>query len=334
MIIAASNSIDVSRADYQCDGTADEVEIQSAVNALRTDKGGKILLLEGTYNIAAAISITGNDDNITIQGTGKGTVIKVANNTLINAFYFNNVSGVTVKDLVIDGNKANQTDGGSTYNQCGIYANGGLRDACFENIVMKNCYYRGFMGRIIQRALFFNCSFIDNGNRGLMLDGPSSTSVSTDNKIVNCTFSGNGSDGLAFGEYAFSTYIGGCISRNNGLFGIYVESGGPSETRSAHMVIEGCIVSGNSSRGVNVSYSNYVTVSNCHIYDNSGDGILYGAQSSYCTVTGSSITGNSGYGITYTSGSNRIVVGNVVKGNVSGQINLGATEEVYHNIVS
>ena len=59
LIVAASDSIDTTRADYVCDGTADEVQINLAIVAA-TATGGTVFLLEGTYTIAADIAMTTN----------------------------------------------------------------------------------------------------------------------------------------------------------------------------------------------------------------------------------------------------------------------------------
>lgn len=48
LIIAASDSLHTERADYVCDGTDDDVQIQAAITALPAS-GGKIVLLEGNY---------------------------------------------------------------------------------------------------------------------------------------------------------------------------------------------------------------------------------------------------------------------------------------------
>ena len=58
LVIAASDSLQSSkdRADLICDGTADEVQIQAAATLLATI-GGRILLSEGSYALAAAVTL-------------------------------------------------------------------------------------------------------------------------------------------------------------------------------------------------------------------------------------------------------------------------------------
>lgn len=60
----------VARADYTCDGTADEVEINTAIDDLPS-WGGDIVLA-GTFSIAAPIEV--NRDCVTLRGLGHGTL--------------------------------------------------------------------------------------------------------------------------------------------------------------------------------------------------------------------------------------------------------------------
>jgi len=132
IIVAANDSQNKEKADYVCDGTDDQVEIQAAVEAIGST-GGIVLLLEGTYNLAivdrthdSAIYVTNND--IVIQGQGWGTVLNLVDDTVSgNIVYFYNVDNVAIKDLKIDGN----TDGGKEAG--GIY----IKDS--NNVLVENC---------------------------------------------------------------------------------------------------------------------------------------------------------------------------------------------------
>src|SRR5688572_20956924 len=64
-------------AQYYCDGTSDEVQIQSAVNTLGAAGGGEIHLKKGTYDIRATISILVN--NIRLVGEGWTSILRLAN---------------------------------------------------------------------------------------------------------------------------------------------------------------------------------------------------------------------------------------------------------------
>jgi len=104
----APNSLKV-KADYICDGIDDQVEIQSAIDAL-PDGGGKILLLGGQYNVDKAgdhycINLR---NNTTLEGLGWGTVIYLVDDANATVVYAREVKGAVVRDLAIDGNKNNQ----------------------------------------------------------------------------------------------------------------------------------------------------------------------------------------------------------------------------------
>jgi len=71
MIVAADDSLHKNMADYVCDGTADNVEIQAALDALPAT-GGEVHLLDGTYVIADDIVL---DSYQTLSGCGSNTIL-------------------------------------------------------------------------------------------------------------------------------------------------------------------------------------------------------------------------------------------------------------------
>ncbi|MEN6514449.1 MAG: hypothetical protein ABFC82_10965, partial [Methanoculleus sp.] len=56
LVVAASDSTSTAKAqaDYVCDGSNDQAEIQNAINALPAG-GGTVQLTEGTFNCAGSI---------------------------------------------------------------------------------------------------------------------------------------------------------------------------------------------------------------------------------------------------------------------------------------
>ena len=113
IVVAASDSSAKSKAqaDYVCDGTNDEVEIQAAITA---GAGGKITLLEGNYikgNISG-ISVPSNTE-IELLGT-----IKLANNVGDGAIIFKNSDStndnIRIIGGILDGNRTNQSSGHQT----------------------------------------------------------------------------------------------------------------------------------------------------------------------------------------------------------------------------
>ncbi|HOF17725.1 MAG TPA: right-handed parallel beta-helix repeat-containing protein [Phycisphaerae bacterium] len=110
LIVAASNAPAdlVSRADYVCDGTADDVQLQAAHDALLAT-GGEILLTPGQFNLSAPVLVS--KPGVTIRGVGYGTILKLANaaNCSAIATTVAGAEGFCLRDMKIDGNGANQT---------------------------------------------------------------------------------------------------------------------------------------------------------------------------------------------------------------------------------
>lgn len=101
-LVTVASSTYVGQADYFCDGTADDVEIQAAID-LVTESGGVVELTQGTYTIAAKVSLK---DNVTLQGRGEGTVLS-RNGNLIMLEAASGVDGVTMADFKITANDSN-----------------------------------------------------------------------------------------------------------------------------------------------------------------------------------------------------------------------------------
>lgn len=76
LLVAASNAPEWTRdvADFVCDGTADDVEIQAALDALPLG-GGKVELSAGTFTLASQVARA--IANVTIQGAGAATQLNL-----------------------------------------------------------------------------------------------------------------------------------------------------------------------------------------------------------------------------------------------------------------
>lgn len=110
LIAAADSSQDVKeKADYVCDGSQDQVEIQEAINAAQLEGGGVIQLSEGSFSLTSPIIINGttNEDNpltVTLKGCGEfATYLRPA--TDVNAITISNWAQLHLADfgIVIQG---------------------------------------------------------------------------------------------------------------------------------------------------------------------------------------------------------------------------------------
>lgn len=126
IIVAANNSstADKAVADYTCDGTADNVEIQSAITAAIAN-GQRVRLARGTFNIAAVINIAGVDDpdlgtivEVAGSGAGEGQTILVAASN-VNIWSLDNCVRVNMHDMQMQvtgtGSGIVSTIGSTTY---------------------------------------------------------------------------------------------------------------------------------------------------------------------------------------------------------------------------
>jgi hypothetical protein len=138
--VAASDSSDREKnvADYVCDGTADNVEIQAAIDALpviNNSVRGTVMLSSGQFVIADSINMfrtTGStSSNIQLRGINCATTqIYLADGTDKDCIVVNVSNGSDVQasftgvyDLEVNGNRANNAQGTGTEID-GTYGNG------------------------------------------------------------------------------------------------------------------------------------------------------------------------------------------------------------------
>ena len=152
LTVAASDSSDEAkrRADIVCVGEDDQVRINLMVNRLAN--GGQLNLLEGTYSISDSIIL---NDNITLQGEGEGTHIKIADGLVFPSFFvmihrdatpMNQGENIRVYDLLLDGNFLNNTVSGSMYGIIFDY----VRDSWVQNVRFTRIREYPFVSGIIK----------------------------------------------------------------------------------------------------------------------------------------------------------------------------------------
>lgn len=174
-------------ADYYTDGTADQVEIQQAVNALSSAGGGILYFKEGTYTLSASVTVK---SNILFKGTGITTVFKCSG--AIDAFASSTdvISDVAFEGLSFFGTatetpsapKRGRTTSGSGM-VCGININGSLSplgsfpvitNVDIRNCIFKNIYTNTFppfrLGGITGVSRVSGCTFDNTLDGGFIFD--------------------------------------------------------------------------------------------------------------------------------------------------------------------
>jgi len=82
-VVAATDSINKSNADYVCDGVNDDVQIQTAIEAADAAGGGTVQLLEGNFAIGMTIE-SADLSNVILKGCGPNTILKMKNQITSN----------------------------------------------------------------------------------------------------------------------------------------------------------------------------------------------------------------------------------------------------------
>src|SRR3990167_1205855 len=264
-------------ADYYTDGTADDVQIQAAIDAVNTSGGGSVYIKVGTYNINAKVTIP---SNITIGGDGFVTILKAVNcfsntiNMLENSDTINGNSNIIVKDLKIDGNRANRT--ATTTDEQGSNI---MYKKC-TNCVMENIFSTDSpnVNIILAQGTTFsivkNCFVTNASNHNLLLLGTSGGIECKKNIVSGNIVTGAGT-GLVQGvniELAiYATYN----TITNNVCDSALEGGIHVYYRANHNSIVGNICSSNSQNGISiVDESDYNTISANEIVSSGNGGIV------------------------------------------------------------
>jgi parallel beta-helix repeat protein len=204
-VIAASDATatEKAQADYVCDGIADNVQIQAAIDALpaiptANGKVGSIHLSVGRFNIAATITLSGS--GVMLFGEGDASANQRGATTLYmtngaNLSPMVNITGDNCRiiDVLIDGNKSNNSTAGSSV----VVFTGSLNNIMNRvGILFSN----GPGLEIFGDGGMYSDMFIESGSKqAYLIKGYG-------NKFVNC-FSGSNTDASA--GFGFNVYQSG-----------------------------------------------------------------------------------------------------------------------------
>jgi len=303
-IVAAYNSLDTTcnggvcsnpRADYTCDGTDDQEEIQKAIDDLGSS-GGVVYLLEGTYKISSPIvfddgSSDGIDDsNKSLIGTGAGTELKTSG----DAIKLDSVSRVLISKVRISGGKCIRLYNTHYSTITSIWFDGSI-------MLYNNSSYN----------IFSHNFFVGEAHIGDMGSNLASHNIICGNHFYGTTDETFGAIFLCGWE---NTLIIGNTITNKRAWGIWI-------FQSSHNLVlanqlSSIYGSGNAVKGIILlnNYSDYNVVSS-NIISNStaySPGIRVFTDSNFNIVTSNLITeiANDGIGIEYNN--NNSIVGNLI----------------------
>ena len=285
---------------FRCsDYSTDDEAVQAAIDAL-PGAGGKVVLSEGVFTLAASLLIaTGRPLTLVGQGRGITTLILAddVDDHIIKPA--GAVTGCKFEDFTLDGNKDNQSAGaGISYDDmvhvttfrveaknCKAAGFGGATSHTITDGLWIDCLAHdndtfGFIiGLTSDRCRLIVCTAEDNGSLGIALDG------CVDSMVLACTSLGNTDDGIEIFSATRNKVIG-CTSLNNGSKGIDVATGGTD------VLIADNIVNGNSGLGIDRGISSSTVVRNNigHVTEKSGTATLVNGQTSIAVTHGLAVT--------------------------------------------
>lgn len=237
LVVAASDASAASKAqaDYVCDGTADNVEIQAAINALT---GGRTWVesvkLIGSFTLASSVVIVGK--TFLDLEEARLTLVNGVDDDMFQCSGYD----ILIKGGILDGNEANEATGSGiditdsstlringtyiqNFKEHGIYAN---NTAAHNTIYIQNvtCY--------------------SNLGNGIYLYGNG----------------GGGSLGVVF--------LSNCILSTNTSSGAYIRN-------ITYPYLNDCYVDSNGSSGLRISSCSGGVVNSCQILSNDWRGVLF-----------------------------------------------------------
>jgi len=323
--VAAVDSLNPGRADYQCDGVADEVEINAALNALPAAVGGRVILMEGTFTIADPIVIPVN--NITLRGQGRSSFIDgdgLATNE--HAIVINAVTNITIKNLAIQ-----TEDGGTKTCHCIDLSNGcnGFTVECVT-IVATDVNGINIHGTNILNGVIREVSIEQADEFGIycdMLAGNNMLRI----HVLDCFITGCGNDGirLYLADYSLVT---GNVCYVNGNAGIFI-------VNTNYIAISNNICVGNTLEGIHFLTVTNSTVDDNICYLNTSHNIYIGAGSDHNVVKGNEcIEANSatsdGIEVDNTANENSIIGNTCISSGRYGIYIAGAHNKVTENHIT
>jgi len=175
------------RANYVCDGTADDVQINAALTQAANAGGGKVFLTEGGFTLTDTIEIP---SHTIFTGAGPNTKLTFATSVGDKTMITNNCDytpgsrhatgneNITIRDMYIDGDKANRGSGADSIWTVGFNT---VENLVIENLIVVN----GWTTSI--RTEF--CSYVVIANN--RVHNPGDDCIAINEETYHCSCYGN-----------------------------------------------------------------------------------------------------------------------------------------------
>jgi len=290
--------------DYNCDGTDDQSEINEAISNLPSG-GGIVRLKKGMYSLTGVVEIL--KSNVVLEGEGAATIIRAANASNLGDVVrignggTTNYVNIAVRNLMIDGNQANQTSGNSS-----PLVLWGTSSYKHSRITVENCWLTGakldcLKVIAIEDSVIKNCFIYSNTGAAIGLFTSSQYNTITGNVMTSNSY------GIYDSACNYNTMTGN-VSRSNG-YGFYLSNGWRE-------VISGNTIFTSTNYGIYLIGAQRVTVTGNNLYGDSW-GIIIGNSTNitkYNLISGNTIAWATSQGIALYYGSGT-TIHNIVTGN-------------------
>lgn len=292
-------TVGAADADYITDGTADDVQIQEALDAAAAAGGGTVFIKEGTYAIAAAMTI---GSNTKVMGDGFSTILQHVAGAGFNGLFknedqTNGNSGIIICDLAIDGNAANVTGSDP-------------RDTIWLKEVWDSKVMR--------------CYIYDSVDSAIVLD----STLTVDNQVSDNIIDGAIDIGI-YVSAASKAIVTNNTVRNTGSYGIRLITTGNKECIVANNRVFNCGQT-SSVDGITVATSggeNNLIIGN-HVTQSGRMGLFVNTVA-YTSIIGNYFTLNDQRGIQITGTGRGVITGNLCHAN--GQATTNTYSGIYLN---
>mgnify|MGYP001602302673 CR=1 FL=1 len=216
---AAASSMQKAVADYYCDGVADDVEIQLALDSLAA-AGGNVSLTPGTFFLSSPVKIP---SNVSLEGFGFSTKLDASlidnDSVIINNNFLGGNSYIQIHDLSVINHACPLSGFGSIHCQNTkhlLISNISIQDGQSDGVLLKYTVEYAiikdiFVKNILRHSIFvgWSCSYIDI--RGVISETPGLEHVCLE------TYAGGPTD------WNYYITVSDCIGKDAGNNGYYTE---------------------------------------------------------------------------------------------------------------
>ena len=293
--------------DYGAKGdgsTLDTAAIQRALDAAHAAGGGTVYIPAGVYIVHSASGEASDGalqirSGVTLMGDGMGqSSLKVMDGEdskitgIVRTPSGEVTTNVVIRDLTIDGNHQNNSGEIDGF-FCGVTPGSTLYDEniLIERVEIMNVSRYGFDPHEQTRFLTIKDSVAhDNLGDGFTID------FCFDTVLENNVAYGNGRYGFNIVTSSHDILLKDNVAHHNAASGIAVQKGSEDRPFIFDVRIEGGASYANGRNGINIKFSEKVTVFGVDIYGNASGGVLIeGAQDNL--IQNNSIHDNAGYGV-------------------------------------